>query len=119
MPRAYLKYFNCCVLPQVSESVEQSAALNSHHSQPILVIQGGENFEGNVGFSLVCEGMVCSAGSTFAESLDMLYKMFWVFQWEYPKGTKLFFKFLQKVYKMSFGNERVPSKVEEIFCTVR
>ena len=67
------------MFPQVLESVEQSAVLNSCHSQPILVIQG-ENFEGNVGFSLVCEGMVCSAGSTFAESLDMLYNMFCVFR---------------------------------------
>ena len=57
---------------------------------------------------------MCSAGSTFAESLDMLYKMFWVFQWEYPKGTKFFFNFLQKVMSIRLVNS-MPERVKKFF----
>lgn len=106
------------VVLQVSESVEHVAGQYQQHRQPILVIQGDPSFSGSLGFFLVCEGLVCIAGSTFVESLDMLYKLYWVFQWEYPQGTTQFFKFLQRVYKMSFGNERVPSKVAEIYSRV-
>lgn len=49
------------------------------------------------------------------ESLDYLFKMFWVFNLEYPNGLGIFFKFLQfKIYNIKFGNERMASTVNSV-----
>jgi hypothetical protein len=84
------------------------------HNQPRLVIQGRKDTSVFNGFSIVCEQMVCSAGTPLAESVDMLFKMYWVFNMQYPAGLQVFLKFLQSIYKVSYAKERMPNRVCEL-----
>ena len=64
---------------------------------------------------VVCDGKVVSAGHSITECLDFLFKLIWIFRLNYPKGASGFFKFLQfKIYQIRFGNDRVPSSVNEV-----
>jgi hypothetical protein len=84
------------------------------HNQPQLIIQGREDVGVFNSFSIVCERIVCCAGTSLAESMDTMFKMYWVFQMHYPPGLQVFMKFLQSVYKIVYANERMPNRVSEL-----
>jgi hypothetical protein len=90
------------------ESAEQHAQ-QQNHAQPILLIQG--NF---LSYHIAFEGICCSAGSSLVESLDLLFKFFWVFKIKYTSGLKMFFTFLQNLFGLKFGKEKIPSRVIEV-----
>jgi hypothetical protein len=65
-------------------------------------------------FAIICESVVCNAGSSLVESLDLLFKMLWVFKMQYPSGLKMFFTFIQQIFGIKYGSERIPSRVIEV-----
>lgn len=99
---------------QVSESVEMHATKPREHNQPQLFIQGCDISGTFVSYNIVCENVVCAAGTSLAESMDYLFKMYWVFEMHYPAGLQIFFKFLQCMYNISQPGERVPNRICEL-----
>lgn len=88
-------------------------------SQPYfrLLIHG--TFGGDIlNLKISSESQTLEAGSSILESLDRLFKLFWIFGIEYTVGCDNFFRLLHTaVYKLSYG--KVPKSVTELICVLR
>jgi len=75
-------------------SVQESSSVASQanqlpHVQPMIVVQGDCDTGLCNSFSIICEAVVCTAGASVVESLDILLKFFWIFRMEYPRGLQV------------------------------
>ena len=84
---------------------------------PILVVQG-ELGGRIIAVKIAAEKKILDAGSSILEGLDRLFKIFWVFNFNYTPECMNFWKFMQTtVYKLQCGN--VPSTVEQLQALVQ
>jgi hypothetical protein len=72
-----------------------------------------EGDSGQQKYCIAVAGCQLQAFSSLLENLDLLYKIFWVFQMKYTPAVNLVYRFLEvAVYKQHNG--RVPSSVAEL-----
>jgi hypothetical protein len=70
--------------------------------------------DGTAVYTMLCDGQLCECGNTFTEAFDYFFKLFFVFNLEYPSSHSNFFNFLEaKVYRLR-GMRRVPPTVNEV-----
>jgi len=79
---------------------------------PVLLVQG--EIGGVIAsVKVLAEQTLIEAGTTIAEGLDRLFKLFWILNMEYPHCSCNVFKFLEKyVYKMK--SSKMPPTVQEL-----
>jgi hypothetical protein len=70
---------------------------------------------GTCSYIMLCDGQLCECGNTFTEAFDYFFKLFFVFNLEYPSTHSNFFKFFEaKMYRLKGGMRRVPPTVNEV-----
>ena len=99
----------------ISQLVDNKATKFQRYTR-VFEVQGREDVGVFNSFSIVCERIVCCAGTSLAELMDTMFKMYWVFQMHYPlpPDLQVFMKFLQSVYTIVYANERMPNRVSEL-----
>lgn len=71
--------------------------------------------DGTSSYTMVCDSQLCECGQTFTEAFDYFFKLFFVFNLEYPPGHINFFKFIEaKIFGLQCGLRRVPPTVNEV-----
>ena len=64
---------------------------------------------------LVFDGQLCDCEENIIEAFDFLFKLYWVFNLQYPSPLLKFFQFIQfKIYHLFCGKEKLPPSVNEV-----